>query len=336
MSAPPPDAGAVPSVDNTLGALLIGVLVSYVLFGVTTTQSYLYSGRFPNDSRRMKFFVTFVWFCELAHVICIGHTIYILLITDFGHPERLSTVPLSLGASSLFNGIIAMCVQGFFSLRIYRLSSRVYLPLLTWTLSLLFLGATTVVFVHGLERQPFAEFESQWGWLLNTLWSVAAVNDLIIAVALVFWLWRGRDESAHVSAVVDKLITWTIETGVVTSAAAVINLVCFVTMKNNYIWIAWYFVTARLYSNSLLASLNSRAGLRTMTNGSLPYPRHPSQDTATGTSGDGNFLAMRMPPHAQYPIPLTMSAPRYPHGETQGWEFARPAGGRDDFLMMDK
>ncbi|KAJ7803195.1 hypothetical protein B0H14DRAFT_1647147 [Mycena olivaceomarginata] len=291
------DARSPTGADSTLGALLVGVLVSYVLFGVTTTQTYLYSGRSPNDSWKMKALVTFVWFCELGHVVCIGHTLYVLVISDFGHPDRLSTVPITLGTSSLFNGIVAMCAQGFFSFRIYRLSKRIYIPLLTWSLSFLFLGGTAVVFVQGLQALPFAAFEKQWGWLLNSIWAVAAANDLIIALALVFWLAQGRDESDRITPVVDKLIAWTIETGVLTSAAAILNLVCFVTMKNNYIWIAWYFVTARLYSNSFLASLNSRVVLRTMNeNSDLRYPTRPTINTITR---EVNFLAeMRTPESA--------------------------------------
>ncbi|KAJ7863158.1 hypothetical protein B0H13DRAFT_2354305 [Mycena leptocephala] len=213
---PPPDLppstsfGGGIDVNGTLGALLIGVLVSYVLFGVTTTQTYLYSGRSPNDSRKMKALVSFVWFCELGHVICIGHTLYVLVISDYGHPERLNVVPKTLGTSSLFNAIVAMCVQGFFSFRIYRLCKQLYIPLLTWTLSFFFLCATAVVFVIGLESLPFPTFVSKWGWLLDSLWAVAAVNDLIIALALVFYLFRGRAELTEITAVVDKLISWTI------------------------------------------------------------------------------------------------------------------------------
>ncbi|KAJ7303011.1 hypothetical protein DFH08DRAFT_58725 [Mycena albidolilacea] len=190
-----------------------------------------------------------------------------------------------------------MCAQGFFSFRIYRLSKRIYIPLLTWSLSFLFLGGTAVVFVQGLQALPFAAFEKQWGWLLNSIWAVAAANDLIIALALVFWLAQGRDESDRITPVVDKLIAWTIETGVLTSAAAILNLVCFVTMKNNYIWIAWYFVTARLYSNSFLASLNSRVVLRTMNeNSDSRYPTRPTINTITR---EVNFLAeMRTPESA--------------------------------------
>ncbi|KAJ6465178.1 hypothetical protein C8R47DRAFT_49953 [Mycena vitilis] len=250
--------------DGTLGALLVGVLFSYVLFGVTTTQTYIYSGRFPNDSRKVKILVAVVWLCELGHVVCIGHTLYVLVISDIGHPERLSIIPQSLEASTLFNAVVSTCVQGFLSFRIYRLWKRLCIPLLTWTLSFLFMGATVVVFVVGLQSLPFAQFEARWGWLLDSLWAVAAANDLIIALTLVFWLYRGRADADQITAVVDKLIAWTIETGAITSTAAILNLVCFVTMKQNFIWIAWYVVTARLYSNSFLASLNSRTTLRTM------------------------------------------------------------------------
>jgi hypothetical protein len=36
------------------GAFLIGVLVSYVLVGVLTAQTYVYYGRFPDDSPKLK------------------------------------------------------------------------------------------------------------------------------------------------------------------------------------------------------------------------------------------------------------------------------------------
>ncbi|KAJ6485528.1 hypothetical protein C8R45DRAFT_996912 [Mycena sanguinolenta] len=280
-------ADSSPSVDSTFGALLVGVLLSYVLFGVTTTQVYMYSGRFPNDSGKMKALVACVWLCELAHVVCIGHTIYVLLVSDLLHPERLSDVPKTLDISTLFNALVAMCAQGFFSFRIYRLSKRLFIPFLTWTLSFLFLVGTVVVFSMGLRSIPFVKFEDQLGWLMNTIWSIAAANDLIIALTLVFLLAKSRDESDRMTPVVDKLIAWTIETGAVTCAAAILNLTCFVTMKGNFIWIAWYIVTARLYSNSLLASLNSRATLRTMNE---TIPRYPTRPSMTTFPGPINFL----------------------------------------------
>ncbi|KAJ7065449.1 hypothetical protein C8F01DRAFT_1125650 [Mycena amicta] len=259
--------------NSTLGALLVGVLVSTMLFGLLSHQVYIYVSRFPNDAVKVKGLVAVVWLCELAHVICISHTLYILTISDYGRPERIHSLPLSIDASTVFNAIVAVCVQGFFSYRIYRLSKGLLIPFLSWTLSFLFLVATLTVFGICLTLVPFATFEQRWGWLLDTMWSLAAANDLLIAVTLAvhFWAWRREEPSHQTIALVDKLIAWTIETGIVTSAAAILNLICFIVMKTNFIWIAWYVITARLYSNSFLASLNSRETLRMMTD--MPQQR---------------------------------------------------------------
>ncbi|KAJ6571626.1 hypothetical protein B0H19DRAFT_1372640 [Mycena capillaripes] len=40
--------------STTLGAYKLGVLASYILFGVTTTQVYIYYYRFPDDSLNLK------------------------------------------------------------------------------------------------------------------------------------------------------------------------------------------------------------------------------------------------------------------------------------------
>ncbi|KAJ6532408.1 hypothetical protein B0H19DRAFT_1272702 [Mycena capillaripes] len=58
MSSPqPPILPPSFNADSTLGAMLIGVLLSYLLFGVTTTQVYMFARRFPDESGRMKWLV---------------------------------------------------------------------------------------------------------------------------------------------------------------------------------------------------------------------------------------------------------------------------------------
>jgi len=58
------------------------------------------------------------------------------------------------------------------------------------------------------------------------------------------------------------LLIWTIETGLLTSFASVAVLIFFHTMEFNYIWFAVYLPLAKLYSNSVLASLNARPARR--------------------------------------------------------------------------
>ncbi|KAJ6606093.1 hypothetical protein DFH09DRAFT_1269174 [Mycena vulgaris] len=260
--------------NNTLGAFQIGVVVSCVLFGVTTTQAYTYYGRFPDDSRGLKFLVAFVWFSEVAHVICIEATQYQYTVSNFGHPEDLLLMPRMIAISILFSGAIGAGVQGFFALRIYRLSKSLYIAGFSWILSFSRLLFCVAAAVYGSQRDlRLATFEAQRAWILYILWVGSTANDLIISATLVYWLYHQRMDVHKRRSIllIDKLIAWTLETGVITSTGTTVMAVLFVITKHNYIWVAFYTVTAGLYANSLLASLNSRATLRAMNDIRLPY-----------------------------------------------------------------
>ncbi|KAJ7222165.1 hypothetical protein GGX14DRAFT_428160, partial [Mycena pura] len=136
-------------VDPSLGAYQIGVLVSYGLFGVVTTQTYTYFTRFPDDSVETKTLVGFLWLCEAVHALCIAATLYSYTITGYGDPKRLLHAPSTLFIAIFFSGIIDGSVQSFFALRIYLLSRKVYIPCICWVLSFLRILGTTVAFVEG-------------------------------------------------------------------------------------------------------------------------------------------------------------------------------------------
>ncbi|KAJ7272967.1 hypothetical protein C8J57DRAFT_263377 [Mycena rebaudengoi] len=258
---------------GTLGALQVGVMISYVLFGVSTTQTYIFYTRFAQDSLKLKLLVAFVWFCELGHVICVGHSLYAMTITDYGHPERLLLVPQSLVAAFIFSGLIGSSVQSFFALRIYRLSKSPYIPCLCWALSFLRLLGSLIGAVFAFSMQSVASYQAHFRWLLATVWIASVVSDLTIALTLVYFLYRARDNvQERTVALLDKLIAWNIETGLLTLAINVVILACFLTMRESYIWLSGFIVGARLFSNSLLASLNSRESLRAMDEaGTIPY-----------------------------------------------------------------
>ncbi|KAJ6589597.1 hypothetical protein B0H19DRAFT_1104226 [Mycena capillaripes] len=251
------------AVDDTLGALLIGTLVSYALFGVTTTQVYVYYGRSPKDSLWIKSLVAGVWCGECAHAVCIAISIYTMVITNFGHAEHIGQLPNSLLASTLIASVVLFCVQVFFAYRIYALSKNLWIPCICWALSLSRLvPPNVVVFLFG-RSEPFPKVIRKWAWLFDSIWAASAVNDMLIAGTLVFLLYSRRSIGLkRTTAVVDKLIAWTIETGVVTSIASIVMLGVFVSMPDNLVWMAWFVVVPRLFSNSLLASLNSRGTLR--------------------------------------------------------------------------
>ncbi|KAJ7119040.1 hypothetical protein C8R44DRAFT_789897, partial [Mycena epipterygia] len=223
----------------------------------------------PESSELANFYRVF----EVAHVICIGKTLYQVTISDFENPQRLLLVPTALAISLVFSSVIGACVQGFFSFRIYRLSKNLYIPTFIWTMAFLRVIFSFLAGIYGSHRNLLiTAFDEQRAWILYIIWVASTINDLTIAATLVYWLYRQRiNAQMKTLALMDKLIKWTIETGVITSTASTLILIFFVIKKDNDIWVAVYTIMSRLYSNSLLASLNSRATLRVMNEITLPH-----------------------------------------------------------------
>ncbi|KAJ7054991.1 hypothetical protein C8F01DRAFT_467606 [Mycena amicta] len=254
---------------RALGPLEIGALVAYALFGLTTSQTYTYFSRFPNDSRKLKLFVAFIWLCEVAHVVAVGNCLYLTTILDYDDPEKLINVPTPILVSFLVNGIISAFIQGFFAARIYRLAKGFYrsIPFVIWGLAVaqLVLSILPILSVSLMGPIALVDFITQQNWAVYSTMGVSVVCDSLIVFGMVYTLMRERDNAiSNTVLIVDKLITWTIETGLITSTAAVLELILFATNALSWRWLAIDVLLAGLFSNTLLANLNSRSTLRAM------------------------------------------------------------------------
>ncbi|KAJ7195184.1 hypothetical protein GGX14DRAFT_575722 [Mycena pura] len=279
--------------NPTLGALLVGVLASCILFGVSTTQVYIYSTRFPEDKWFTKALVRSTSFThpreftsktrrllEVGHLICVAHTLYLWVIIDYGHPERLlGPLPVSTSLYVLITTIIDNIVDSFFGYRIYVLSERRSLPYFIWFLSFARLCLGIVAFGVGFNVSSLQDWINKFNRLAIAGWSISAGDQMLIMVSLVYLLWSQRDIGTRkTTALVDKIVLWTVETGVMTSTFSLGTLICYHLMPDNLIWTGLLMVEARVFSNALLArskvhfiighkltfnpSLNSRTMLR--------------------------------------------------------------------------
>ncbi|KAJ7867161.1 hypothetical protein B0H13DRAFT_1897682 [Mycena leptocephala] len=269
-------------VNTTIGAFQIGVLIAYALFGVTTTQTYIYYSRFPDDSSKLKALVAFVWVCEMAHVLCLGHTLYVYTISDYAHPERMfGTPPKSFITTIVILDVLGACVQGFFSFRIYAFSKKLYIPVLSWVMSVLRVLGCTALFIMALDM------ESLGGYLVQ--WEMARHLHLECQHCERFDDHGNAGGPPPTAALVEKLILWStahsqchISFLTSPSEISITTLACLLAMKQNFIWVALFAAGARVPSNSLLASLNSRATLRAMNEISLSSLNLPSDGMQMG------------------------------------------------------
>ncbi|KAJ7652119.1 hypothetical protein DFH06DRAFT_1094356 [Mycena polygramma] len=253
------------SMDGTLGALEIGSTGCTFLFGILTVQVYIYQRTYSADSRFIKALVGSVWILELGHTIGTNHAVYYMTIKAFGRPDLLVKLPNSLAVTLLFEGFMTFLVEGFFTYRVYRIYGTRYIAVFWFLAAMRLLASAAMCILCFIPPVPvpFSAFAAKYDWLLEIIQIIGALVDVGIAVALCIYYFRHKDTTfTSTNKLIDKLIAWAVSTGLTTSLISVLTLVFFLTMKNNLVWVSMYVLVGKVYSNSLLATLNARNGLR--------------------------------------------------------------------------
>jgi len=188
--------------------------------------------------------------------------LYRLTIRQRG--QDISAIPITLRTAYVFSGTIGPAVQAFFAKRVAKCFDRPYLAIVCWTMIFIRLISSMWLTALSLNRLTMALFEAKWKWVLTAGLILEAFVDLLIAASLCYFLLKSRRQSVHARTIrlLDKLIAMTIPTGLFTSFMAIMMLVCFMTMPKNFVWLALMMCQAKLFSNSMLASLNGRSMLR--------------------------------------------------------------------------
>ncbi|KAJ7116323.1 hypothetical protein C8R44DRAFT_205037 [Mycena epipterygia] len=248
---------------NLLGGIEIGTLVAVILLGMVTVQIYVYYVNFPHDSRVIKTLIAIVWMMETAHVVGICFGLYRITITRYGHLDL--PIPLEMCTAAILGNAIHPLVQAIFTARIYQLGQNRQNRLITavcWAISGFVLGATVLLSIKVFSATSIDDFEDQWGWLILALFGSTAAADLLIAASLCYYTLKNRASLRPENPnKIDTLISWTAQTGVFTTIAAITVTIFFALMKHSHIWLALLILTTGVYSNSLLSLLNGRLHL---------------------------------------------------------------------------
>ncbi|KAF4616124.1 hypothetical protein D9613_011268 [Agrocybe pediades] len=164
--------------------------------------------------------------------------------------------------------MITALVQSFFCYRIYRLSDRcTLLGVSCLTLILVrFVGGMTLVVYSFMDVPKSAngiDLVVKYSWLITSPLACGAAADVLIAASMLYYL--KQMDSPHnqtsTTQIIHRLIRFALQTGLLTSMTSVTVIICFQALPN-MIWFSLYVLLAKVYSNSLLASLNARSQMR--------------------------------------------------------------------------
>ncbi|EJD39325.1 hypothetical protein AURDEDRAFT_146607 [Auricularia subglabra TFB-10046 SS5] len=288
-------------VAPTMGAYMLGIIISVFLVGIATLQAWNYFRIFTRDPLGLKALVTAVYCLELVQTIFLVHSVYHYVIVGFGDYAALEETVWSLEASVLFTGVIAVTVQSFFSLRVRRITESLILALVCWTLALLRFAFTTSIGIRVIAAGSFAVVaKPSFKWQVVASLCFGAASDVAVAGCICGGLMRRKSGFERTDRIVERIMGYTIGSGLMTSIVAVLELITYTTM-NNFVWIGFFTILSKMFSNSLLVSLNQRDALRAesvrtegssaRTNANLSFGRRIGETTVelgdvSGTDSD--------------------------------------------------
>ncbi|KAI0370119.1 hypothetical protein BV20DRAFT_1076209 [Pilatotrama ljubarskyi] len=224
--------------SETIGAILIGALVSAVLSGTVTTQAFIYFRLYGGDDYKRNTFMSGVAHLPIRgldtlHSSMAFASVWIYLIRHWGDSTIYDYIPC------------------FFAHRIYILSGFSWwltAPILVLACGRL-ANVTSRITLHSYEA-----FVDRVGWVFTMGLSLSTAVDVLITVTLIVLLQRSRTGFSTVTDhLIDVVTLYTIETGL------------WLVMPRNLIFLALHFSISKRTSTDLPERLNARKSLRRRT-----------------------------------------------------------------------
>ncbi|CAE6438515.1 unnamed protein product [Rhizoctonia solani] len=233
--------------DTSLGAILIGTSLNIWLYGILVTQVTLYYSVYKRDATWVKLLVAWLMVLDTLNTIFDMGFVYRYSITLFGNfPAQLHS-HWFFHLAPLMTVTIAATAQGFFAWRINRLTGCKWL---SWGIGLII----AVQFAAGAATTAGA-FKVQ-----ISLWLVtSAVADTAITIILSWYLHAHRTGFPKTDDIITRLIRVTVQTGLITTVWALADLIMYLIVPNP-LHLLFNLPLPKLYSNSLLSTLNARGG----------------------------------------------------------------------------
>ncbi|KAJ7754423.1 hypothetical protein B0H16DRAFT_1886544 [Mycena metata] len=258
-------AAILQSFQQTFGAGLFGGLFAMGMYGLTTSQTYLYFVEYPKDETWTKILVWAIWGLSTIHSALLVHLTYHYLIVNAFNPFQLSQNVWSLPSTMVVHLVIAFLVMTFFLRVIFLFSTRklrwwLAIPNVCAILSHIGFGIESCIHVFSTKSLVDVPVFTKTSFLPMVASQVAA--DIVLASSLCFVLHDHRSSVRGTNSILHTLMVYAINRCLLTTGVAVCSLIMIGLKPASMIYIGPEFLFAGLYTNALLASLNSRRRIR--------------------------------------------------------------------------
>ncbi|KAM5544726.1 hypothetical protein V8D89_001624 [Ganoderma adspersum] len=252
-------------VTTTLGALLIGTFFALMLYGLVLHQAYGYFRTYGADALWLKILVITALVLETVVSVFNMDACYDYLVTNFSNTNLERPAPYSMKEHdglfqllALFPASVALTVQIFFARRVWTIGRKFRIVVF---ISVLFMVAELALplaaVILAFEAKTLAD-ALRFSYLVSARNAAATVTDVLLTSILVYSLHKSRTGIKRTDSMINVLIMYAVNTGLLTSIFNILCLVFGFVFPQSFTYAAVDLVSSRLYASSLLAALNSR------------------------------------------------------------------------------
>ncbi|KAH8984326.1 hypothetical protein EDB92DRAFT_1492430 [Lactarius akahatsu] len=251
---------AIADIRNTYGCSFIGLIIGVMLFGITALQTWIYYWRYGNrDPKALKLFIAIIFLLDALHTSLCIYSIYWYLVLNFGNVEILGHNVWSMKVQINVNGLVDYMVQLYYARRVHIVGGSIIIPIIivifgttTFALGFLFTTRATALRSHHISLIPVTCIGM----------GSSVVADILIAGSMCWFLYHKRTGFAKTDSMILTLMTYSIQSGLLTSVLACAMLISFSMAPSAKYSDIFFWPMSKVYANSLLAMLNSRDYVR--------------------------------------------------------------------------
>ncbi|KAI0087795.1 hypothetical protein BDY19DRAFT_994685 [Irpex rosettiformis] len=294
-------AGTQAAFELLAGPLLVLIGFALMLFGVFSTQCYVYWFTYEKDSRMLRTAVLLLWAFEACHTAFCMHIAYTYLIIYFGDPVHgVEHIVWSVGITVMCEMIIVIIVESFYLHRIYRLSES---ALITALPAFFLVPRVVLGFAVSAYLFVFDTWEAFTGHpasenILNTSLSLGVVTDLIITILLIYYLRRRQSRVSRTKHIIQRLQRNTVNNGALSVILSVVIIITLHAIPNSLLFAGLVEIISKVYANSMIATLNARQSISKLGNTSkdgfnsiqLSVRENTNGSTRVDMSREGVFI----------------------------------------------
>ncbi|KAI0330285.1 hypothetical protein GY45DRAFT_1323825 [Cubamyces sp. BRFM 1775] len=252
------------SIQESLACQIIGFTLSTTLYGITILQTYFYYRQYgTRDGWPTKLLIAVLLVIDTLTTIFLAHAMYTYVVLDFGAPSKTDLITWSFASENFLGIVSAVLYQCYFARRLWIFShhNKTLVALILF-FAIVNAGSGMALTVRAYTLDTWASLATVPSRAILGLFSGScSVCDALITAGLCYFLQAGRTGIKGTDTLIDRLIIYAIERGLLTTICQIMHMILTVALPGHAYFLPFAMMESKLYANALLATLNVRNAL---------------------------------------------------------------------------